>query len=115
QGAGTDFRKRTGPGGAAARIRNNTDHLGRKIVAADAQRIAAADEIVAGAGDGACADFPVGVRAPAAGEVDDAAGLGFETRGAAIAAVEEECRAVVTRGDECVSGGALIEKGHTDG
>src|SRR5207253_2980668 len=54
------------------------------------------------------------VQPAAAGKVDDAAGVGFEPRGAAIAVVEEKRGAVVGGGDEGVAGGAVIEERHAD-
>ena len=81
----------------------------REVIAADSERVAATDEVVARALDGARGDIAVTRWAGAAGKIDEACGIGDEPRVAA-GAVVQECRGAVVGDDCCIAGGAVAEE-----
>ena len=75
-----------------------------QIVAADDERVAAADVIEAAAFDRSGGDAAVAGRAEAAAEIDDAGAGGDEARGAAGGVVEERGLAAVLGDDRGITG-----------
>jgi hypothetical protein len=103
QPAGADFLEIAWQ--AAATILDRSADFGGEVVAADDQRVAAADIVGPRAFDRAGGDAAIAIGADAAAEVDDAAGIGDEARIAAGGIVVKVGFAAVVGDDGGIAGG----------